>query len=179
MIQTSIARRYARALFEAAGSDIERVGEELGAIAGLVTEDSPLGLIFLDPTADTKARRELIETIIAKAGLGPMTGNLLRLLDDRSRLGELPSIARAFTDLVDTKVGRLRATLTSAEPLPTELRDRLQDALGAATSRKVEVETAVDRSLLGGVVAQVGNFVYDGSLRSQLERLRRELISQA
>lgn len=179
MIQTSIARRYARALFEAAGSDFERVGEEIGAIAGLVTEDSPLGLIFLDPTADRKARRELLESIIAKASLGEMTGNLLRLLDDRNRLAELPAIAQSYTGLVDEKVGRLRATLTSAGELPTELRDRLQDALGTATSRKVEVETAVDGSLLGGVVAQVGNFVYDGSLRSQLERLRRELISQA
>lgn len=179
MIQTSIARRYARALFESAGSEFERVGAELSAVATSLESGSELGLLFADPTADRKARRSLLESILAKAGLQPLVANFLRLLDDRDRLGEAPGISELYSELVDEKVGRIRAKLISAEPLPAEVEERLRAALSEATRKTVEVETELDRSLLGGVVAQVGNFVYDGSLRSQLQRLHRELTGQA
>lgn len=178
MIQTSIARRYARALFETVGPAFERAGAEMKAIADAMAGDSPLARLFSDPSASRQDRRSVLEGIIEKAGLDPLVGNFLRILDDRNRLLELPSISEAFAALVDEKAGRIRATILSAEPLPPEVIAKLQQALSRATEKTVEIETALDRSLLGGVVAQVGNFVYDGSLRTQLSRLRRDLVGQ-
>ncbi len=178
MIQSSIARRYARALFESAGSDVERAGTEISELAQSLTDEPALRMIFTDPTASPAVRRKLLESIISSAGFHPMVANLLRLLDDRRRIADLPSIAAVYGELVDESAGRLRAEIVTAVPLAKEQTERIQAALSAATHKTVDVESRQDPALLGGVVAHVGNVVYDGSLRSQLERMRRELGGQ-
>lgn len=175
LIQQSIARRYARALFESVGGDFERVGEELAAVADALTGSDEALALFTDPRFDRSTRTKAIEQIIEAAKVHPLLGNLLRLLNDRERIAELPQITRVYRDMADAQGGRLRATLTSAAPLPAEMIDRMAAALAQATDKKVILDTREDPALLGGVVAQVGNVVYDGSLRTQLESLRREL----
>lgn len=179
LIQQSIARRYARALFESVGSDYERAGRELAVVAGAFEESPDAVALFTSPQIESSVRSATIEQIIAAGNLHPMVANTLRLLNDRDRLAEVPMLARMFGELVDEKVGRVRATLTSAEPLPESVVRRIEAALGEATNKQVAVTTELDRSILGGVVARVGNVVYDGSLRTQLESLRRELTSRA
>ncbi|HWV39346.1 MAG TPA: ATP synthase F1 subunit delta [Vulgatibacter sp.] len=179
MIQSSIARRYARALFEAAGSEFEPVGRELAELSRSFGEDPAVRSMYLDPNTSREARRNLVEAVIAGAKLGPLVANLLRLLDDRKRILDLPSISAVYGRMVDDKVGRLRAHVVSAAPLTPELSERLRAALSEATRREVEIDTTQDRSLLGGVIAKVGNVVYDGSLRAQLAKLHRELSGQA
>lgn len=179
MIQSSIARRYARALFEATGTDFERAGRELLDLSRSMAEDPGVRSMYLDPNTSREKRRELVEAVIAAVTMHPLVANLLRLLDDRKRILDLPAIAAVYARMADEKVGRLRAHVTSAAPLTDEMAERLRAALSEATNRQVEIETAQDRSLLGGVIAQVGNVVYDGSLRSQLRKLHRELTGQA
>ena len=86
-------------------------------------------------------------------------------------------IARAYRDLADAHTGRVRARVTSAEPLTAAAADRVRRALEERTGKKVIVETAVDPSLIGGVVAQVGDLVLDGSVRTQLADLRSKLLN--
>ena len=104
--------------------------------------------------------------------------NLLLLLADRGRLGYAAAIADRFRDLADAKLGRVRARVTSAVPLSAAEAGRIAERLAGITKGQVLLETAVDPSLLGGVVAQVGSTVYDGSVRSQLEELRRAMKQQ-
>jgi F-type H+-transporting ATPase subunit delta len=101
--------------------------------------------------------------------------SFLRLLVDRRRLGELPDIARSYRDLVDAQVGRVRGTVTSAQPLPPDDLERVRKALAETTRKSLVLEPRTDPAILGGLVAQVGPTVWDGSLRTQLERLRKEL----
>lgn len=179
MIQSSIARRYARALFEATGSDFESAGRELAELSRSMAEDPGVRAMYLDPNTSRETRRKLVESVIAGVKLNPLVANLLRLLDDRKRILDLPSIAAVYGQMVDEKVGRLRAHVVSAAPLPAEMAERLRVALSEATRREVEIDTTQDRSLLGGMIAKVGNVVYDGSLRAQLAKLHRELTGQA
>jgi F-type H+-transporting ATPase subunit delta len=101
--------------------------------------------------------------------------NLLFLLGDRNRLAALRDVVAAFGELADLELGRLRARVTSAVPLDDASAAAIGERLSASTKKQVIVERAVDPAILGGVVAQVGSLVYDGSLRSQLEDLRKSL----
>ena len=130
------------------------------------------------PTLSRTQRLGLVETVIAQAsGMEPMLANLLRLLNERSRFGALPFITRQFRGLVDSRMGRVRGSVTSASKLGDAQVTALKKQLEALTQRSVELETKVDPALLGGVIAQVGSHQYDGSLRSQLSALGRVLAS--
>jgi F-type H+-transporting ATPase subunit delta len=179
LIQGSIARRYARALIEVAGGDYERVGAEVHALAGALFGTSGVAEALLRPGVAKEARERALNAVLQEAGVSTTTANFLRLLLDRRRLDLLPDIARAYGTFSDERAGRLRATVTAAQPLPEPLVAQLTRRLSEATKKNVAVETTVDRSLLGGVVAQVGNVVYDGSLRTQLAILRRELTGES
>jgi F-type H+-transporting ATPase subunit delta len=106
-----------------------------------------------------------------------MTKNFALLLLDRERIPQLPDIARELRLMVDEKAGRVRATVTSARALPAEQVAQIQATLEKATGKKVLLDKAEDPSLLGGVVAKLGDTVYDGSVRSQLERMREQILS--
>lgn len=179
MIQGSIARRYARALIEVAGADYERIGSEIQGLAEALFGSSETAEALLRPGIAKETRERALGAILDAAGVSTVTGNFVRLLLDRRRLDSLPDIARAYRDLADERAGRLRARVASARPLPESLVADLTRLLAAATKKRVAVETSVDRTLMGGVVAQVGNVVYDGSLRTQLANMRRELTGES
>lgn len=179
MIQQSIARRYARALFEAVGTEYERAANELAGTAKALEESPEVAAVFTDPRYEKATRDRVLEQILTAGGFHPMVGNLLRLLNERERMSEVPAISRVFQDMVDAKVGRVRAVVTSATALPPETVQGLADALSKATNKQVALQAQLDPTLLGGVVAHVGNVVYDGSLRTQLQSLRRELTERA
>jgi F-type H+-transporting ATPase subunit delta len=96
-------------------------------------------------------------------------------LGDRNRLASLGDVVGAFGELADQELGRLRAKVTSAVPLDDASVAAIAERLSTTTKKQVIVERAVDPAILGGVVAQVGSLVYDGSLRTQLEDLRTAL----
>jgi F-type H+-transporting ATPase subunit delta len=177
LILVSIARRYARALFEVAGDAYEAIGDQLAGVAAAIDQNRDIAALFANPSTPPDLRRKILDAVIQQAAVPPMLGNTLRLLDDRGRLSYLGSIARAYAALVDERAGRVRARITAARPLGSDVEKHLADALASATRRNVLMETGVDPRLLGGVVAQVGNVLYDGSLRTQLENLRRELTA--
>ncbi len=99
----------------------------------------------------------------------------MRLLVDRDRATELGQIARVYRDLGDELEGRARAQLRASAPLSPEQMKELEGALSRAVGKTVTVEASVDPLLLGGAVAQVGSFLFDGSIKGQLRELRREL----
>ncbi len=175
MLKGSIARRYARALLEVAAADFENVGAELAGLHAALVGSPELAAVFRNPSIGRSSRDGVIEELIKSAALSLWTANFLRVLNDRNRVESLPAIAKAYAELSDQKAGRIRAKLTGAITVPAEFAAKVQATLAAATKKTVAVETAVDPKLLGGVVAQVGHTVYDASLKTQLEALRREL----
>ena len=189
MIVGSIARRYAKALFSLADEkgQIEQWAKGLEVLRHLLTWPE-LREAVSNPSMERERRRAIAKGLAvavevaspkllaaAVLGLEEDVRNLLLLLADRNRLAYLPAILDNYRALSDQRLGRVRAKVTSAVALGDDESRRIADNLARATKAQVILETAVDPSLLGGVVAQVGSLVYDGSVRAQLEELRRAM----
>ena len=180
VIESSVARRYARALFSLADDGgagavqpaLETLGAQLAAVTkGLGSSEEARAL--LQPSAPISRQRALVEALAGQ--LSPLLANFLRLLVERKRLEGLVQISLAFGDLVDARLGRLRALVSAPLPLePSEL-SQLEKALAKATGKTVELGCVVEPSLIGGLTAEVGGVLYDGSLRTQLALLREQL----
>lgn len=178
MRNLSIARRYARALVDvtAEAGSFDRVLDQMETFARLLQDNAELRDVLMNPAYTRAQQTAVVDGLIRSSGnLDPQLVNLLRLLVDRNRISYLPDIARIFRELADARAGRIRGKVTSAVPLQADAVKRIEQALERLVQRDVILETKVDPALLGGVSAQVGSFVYDGSLRSQLSELRRTL----
>ena len=177
MLSGSIARRYAKALFGLAIEQdrLEAWSDALAALQAAVDRSPDLGEVLSNPVYSKEQRREIVKRLASALKLDGAPASLLSLLADRNRLGHLDGIVRSFRELADEKLGRVRAQVTTAVALGASDEKALAEKLARATRTRIIVERAVDPALLGGVVARVGSVVYDGSIRTQLEALRREL----
>lgn len=178
MIGGGLAKRYARALLEAAAEAgaIEQVATDLGAL-GPHFAAKEVAVFFVNPGVPGAEKEAALAAVAERASASPLTGSLLRLLLTRRRVGLLPDIARLFRDLVDERAGRVRGEVTAAVPLPPAALETLAGRLSEATGREVQLAARVDPAVLGGLVARVGSTVYDASLRTQLRRMR-EILSK-
>lgn len=176
MIVGSVSRRYARAIFAVAEEQgtLEQTADEL-RLLGAIGQDADIAAALANPLLSATARRGLAGTIADNLKLSPTTRNFVSLLADHRRLDQLVGIAQAFTDVLDQKLGRVRATITSAVPLFDAQRQELIGALERKLGRTVLAETSVDPQLLGGVVVDVDGTVYDGSVRTQLRTLANRI----
>jgi F-type H+-transporting ATPase subunit delta len=176
----SVARRYARALL-AIGiqqQTYDALGKELDRTAETLLRSPELRQALENPVFPASKRRAVLEELARRLALSKVVRNFVMLLLDKGRIGALPDIARAHRALVDEHAGRVRATITSARPLDPALESRLKLALEKQSGKVVILEKKEDPSILGGVVTQLGDTVYDGSVRTQLSRLREELLSE-
>jgi F-type H+-transporting ATPase subunit delta len=168
------ARRYARALFALASEEgrADEVGRELDALNGLFEHNDALRRAIFQPLHPGAERRAVLGKVCERLGSSAVMRNFCCLLVDQRRVVEFAAIRDAYAALADATAGRTRARVVSAAPLTQEQRERLQRALAARTGQSVELDVSVDPALLGGAVADVGGLIFDGSLRTQLDRLR-------
>ena len=181
MIPATLARRYARALLQLADTPMQRevFGRDLASFVRNASSpsagDASL-LTVLDFTIHPQAeRRAVLDAVLKRMNLESTVTRFLLLGFERGRIGGTPQMAAAFTEMADTLAGRQKAVVTSAQPLAPDSLAKLKASLEKVTGKSILVETKIDPSLLGGVVAQVGTYVFDGSVKSQLERMRTAL----
>lgn len=176
MVNVSIARRYARALLDVAGAQADEVLQQLEALTASVQSSSELNDLLSNPAYNREQRAKVMTAVLAAVKVtAPALVKTVSLLNDRNRLGSLQDIARLYRTLVDQRVGRVRGTVTSAVALSDAQLKGLELGLEKVTQRDVVLEAKVDPALLGGLTAQVGGTIYDGSLKSQLQSIQREL----
>lgn len=175
MLEGSISRRYAKALLELAveQNKVQAWSDALDALKGRLSGSPELEDVLVNPIYTREQRRAILGKLVTS--LDRDLQSLVGLLVDRNRLVYLPGIADAFRTMADEKLGRLRAKVTSATALDDASLKTIATKLAALTDKQVVVDRAVDPSILGGVVAQVGSTVFDGSVKTQLEELRRQL----
>lgn len=180
MKDRKLALRYARALLSSlpAGSDSASVDAFLGALGESLESAPHLRDTLLNPAVPRTARKQVLHDLAKGRSLPSQVGHFLSVILDNGRLGSLPAIAAAFREVREAAAGVVPATLTTAAPLTPELERRTMAALERLTGRKVRLQTRVDPSLVGGAVTQIGSTVYDGSLRTQLTRLRRIMTQE-
>lgn len=177
MVTGSVSRRYAKALFSLAleSGRVETWTESLHSFRDAIRGAPDLRDVFANPVYSREQRRAIVQGLAGALALDAEVANLLGLMSDRRRLDQIEGVVATFEALADAHLGRIRAKVISAVPLEAAAVQALGDKLSRATSRQVLLERAIDPSLLGGAVAQVGNIVYDGSVRTQLEDMRMAL----
>lgn len=176
MSNIPVARRYARALVDAAGAQAEAVLGQLETTASFFEAQRELFATLSSPALPRTQRMAVLDAVLTAApGADVLVQNLLRILAERSRFSLLPIITRQYRELVDVKVGRVRGRLVSAVSLSDSQREAMRKTLEKLTQRSVVLEASVDKNLLGGAVAQLGSLVFDGSLKAQLAELGRTL----
>jgi F-type H+-transporting ATPase subunit delta len=170
-------RTYARSLFEAAVEQnrLDRVHEELSDFAATVEEVPELSSLLENPEVESRAKRALLEQLLADAD--ELVRNFLLLVAEKGRSGEVVEIAREFEALVAEAKGILDVELTTAVELSEKDFDELLARIGQASGREVRASREVDPDLVGGLVLQVGSRRLDASIRGRLERLRHQLIT--
>jgi F-type H+-transporting ATPase subunit delta len=177
--RTSTARRYAEAAFEIAERDgsVDKWLAQLGDVAAAVT-DPNVAHRLEDPQVPLATRAGALHEVLGADMLPPL-GNLIGLVLRRRRVDALPSISREFRRLYNRRAGIVEATATSALALDGGELAALTSRIEKMTGAKVELQTAVDPSILGGIQVRIGDTLYDGSVRGRLERLRAKLASGA
>ncbi|MBI5014748.1 MAG: ATP synthase F1 subunit delta [Deltaproteobacteria bacterium] len=178
MIRTRITKRYTRALFELAADagKIAAIGQDLAVVEGLLASDDALRDALLSPVLTRDAKSQVLDAVIDAGGFDPLVGNFLRILLDARKLPFVPDIAAAYRELADEASGRIRGVAVAPMALEDEDVRALAEALSKAVKKEVLLEAQLDPTLRGGLVARVGNLVFDGSLRTQLQRMRETLI---
>jgi F-type H+-transporting ATPase subunit delta len=174
-----LARVYAESLFQVAREKgkLEAIRDQLGAFADAVAENRDLQVFLFSPYFSSAEKRDGIRRAVT--GAEPELVNFLELLAEKHRMPVIFRIRRRFDELWARENKQLEVRLTSAVELDPEVVERVAAEIERQTDRKIELETEVDREMLGGLVLRVGNMVVDASLRGRLEKLRKEVAHAA
>ena len=173
-----VGKRYAKALLElsTAAGTVEPVGHDLRDFAKSWEASRDLRSAFENPGVSQKSRHEVLRAVAEQSGMNDEVRNLLMLLADRHRLRYVVEVADAYEALAEARSGKVRAEITTATALSPAYFTELQNSLAAITGRQVVLTQKVDASLIAGVVTQIGDQVFDGSLKSRLFELKDELL---
>ena len=175
MARRLYARRYAQAVFEIAleRKELDRWQSDLRKITSL-GEDATVIAFLENPKFNFGAKAKLLSEQLVD--INPLALNLVYLLLSRGRLSMIGEIADEYQRLLDSYRGIEQAEVITAIPLDDEDRLRLGERLGAVVGKKVVIKPEVDSSIVGGFIARIGGKLLDGSTRSKLEALKREMV---
>lgn len=170
---------YARGLlaFAEAEGSVDEVESELFSIAQSIEASGELRSALTDPQLPEAKKASILEELLADKA-SSLTVDLVQLIVSQGRASELPAIARALVENAASTRNKAVAEIRSAVPLDQETIDRLATALGKATGKQLEVKVIVDESIVGGIVARVGDTVIDGSVASRVNSLRHAVQSR-
>lgn len=170
---------YANGIFELAKAEgqLERVEDELFSIAQAMDGSAELRSALTDPQVPVEKKQSILDDLIGGRA-SSLTVGLVDFIVGQGRASEFPSIARAFVEAAARSRDRAVAEIRSAVPLDDDTVERLAEALGRATGKNVEPKVVVDPSVIGGLIARVGDTVIDGSIVRRVESLRQAIKSR-
>ena len=176
----TIARRYASALADVVVERKEEreVQQEIDQWASMIEANPQLKEVFANPTIAYEEKRKVLEELITRSRVRPTTASFLRVLLRNQRLSQLRVVAERFALVLDERGGLVSASVTTAKPIPEDLKNQLRETLAAATGRNVRVTFDTDETIIGGLVARIGSTIFDGSVQNRLERLSDELAGR-
>lgn len=168
---------YAAAILELAKAEgeLERIGDELFRIARAFESSNELRAALTDPRLPADRKKAVIDDLLGEK-MSPLATNLVNFVVGLGRGGDLPAIADRLAERAAAGRNKVIAEVRSASELDKKTIARLAVSLSKATGRDVEVKTVVDPSVIGGVVARVGDVVIDGTVSHRLEEIRETLI---
>ena len=177
MKNLAISRRYAKALLLIGKEDdlAEKYREELGAFVDLLKREHKLMEVLQNPLYNAAERRSVLDALLNRLSLSPVIRSYLLLIFDKKRFPFIESIYDFYFKMVDELKGVARARLTAAAELPEDTIDKVRAALSTRTGKDIILDVEQDPALIGGIIAQMGDLVLDGSIRTQLRNMRETL----
>lgn len=171
-----VARRYARALYEDAEavSKTSAVDDDMTLVSDALDASDELARFFRSPVISRDRKKQIARSLFADR-VDELTLDFLEMLVRKQREDIFPRIADAYRVLRNEQLGVVEATARSARDLSVEEQEELATSLGRLTGKKVKLHVETDERLIGGVVIRVGDTVYDGSVRHQLNTLRDQM----
>jgi F-type H+-transporting ATPase subunit delta len=176
MIEGSLARRYTKALFQLArevGQE-EKVGQEIDQFYAAYS-GSELHGVLTNPAFDLGSRGKVLVQVAESQRLSPLTIHFMALLLERDRLPYLPSIVACYRRFLNEAKGRVEAKVVGARSLEPGMLNRLRELLGSMSGKEVVLQHETDPSLIGGVLVELEGKIYDGSVRTQLEKMKQRI----
>ena len=176
MSQGVIARRYAKALINLAGKDLEITGNSLAAIADVYSNSTELSEVLSDTKVSSQIKQDVLKNILKKIKVSKLVDTFIRYLLAKRRIVLLPNIERAFNLLLQEKLGRIEAGITVAQEIPEVTVGKLEKAISRYSGKEVTVKITIDPAIIGGIVTRIGSVVIDGSIHTQLNQIRQSII---
>lgn len=175
----TIARRYAGALADVVlkNGETEIVKNELTVWNAMMLSNGNLLEAFRNPAIAHQSKEKVLENLLAKTKPSKTTANFLRVLLRNNRLSELGEINERFESVLAERSGEVSAKIVSARPLGETEKTEIKTNLERLTGKKVKLNFETNENIIGGVVASVGSTIYDGSVKTQLENLRQQLVN--
>jgi F-type H+-transporting ATPase subunit delta len=177
-IVSGMAGRYALALFDLAkdSNAIDQVASDLNNFAALIDESTDLQLLVRSPVFSAEDQTRALTAILARAGIGGIAANFLKLVATKRRLFAVRGMIADYNKLIDAHRNVTRAKVTVAEPLSDRHLDALKSALHEVTGgQSVMLDIDVDPEILGGLIVRLGSRMVDGSLKTKLNTLRTRM----
>jgi F-type H+-transporting ATPase subunit delta len=176
MAKDELVHGYAEALFRVvqAEGELDRVEDELFRFGKLLQSNHELKQALSDQTLDRTQRAKMLEDLLHDK-VSPHTLGLLTFIVVQGRARQLPQILEEVSQLAAEARNSVVAEVRSAVPLDDDQRKKLADALSKATGKNVEVKVLVDPTVIGGVVAKIGDTIIDGTVKRRLEELREQV----
>jgi F-type H+-transporting ATPase subunit delta len=176
----SATLQYANALADVAleQGTADSAVKQLDDFVGAFSESADLRNVLANPSVPREAKHNVIEKITARLGGSKIIRNFLYLIADHQRTHMLPEIFAAFQGVIRQRQGIAEAEISTAVELSAAQKKRFTQALERVTGKKIEAKFLLDAKLLGGVVARVGDTIYDGSVRNSLNEMRARLAAE-
>jgi F-type H+-transporting ATPase subunit delta len=172
------AIRYARALLDVAqkeNADLNRIEADLARFAALLDQHEALRKVLFSPVVPTGRKRDAVSAIVQQLEVHPIVGKLLMLLAERDRVIVLSDLLATYRQRLLDVQHVVRAEVTTAAPISPAQTSDIEQNLARITGRTVRLTTRVDPQILGGLVARVGDTIYDGSITGHLQRMKQRL----
>lgn len=178
--QTKIAKRYVNALFAALSKDseVKAVAKDMADLSAMVDGSQDLQYFISSPLLAVDSQKKGIEKLATKAKLSKQVTNLLLLLVENRRLSLLPVIANETEAYLAKQSGTIPVTISTARALSATDQKKIGSDIKAVLGQDIIMQAYVDESLIGGIVVQVESTLIDGSLKSKLDKLERDLTSK-
>jgi F-type H+-transporting ATPase subunit delta len=179
MIEGRLSRRYAKALFELALEQKreDAIGQEIEQFLAIYT-NSPLQTVLNNPAFDLASRKAILLEVTKSLQLSPLSVHFLSILLERDRLTYLSAIVSYYRGMLNAAKGRVEAKVTDATPLDVALLERLRKTLHAISGKEVVLQEEIEPGLLGGLMVELEGTIYDGSVRTQLEKMKQRIARE-
>lgn len=178
MIVSVVAKRYAKALVALADEQgrLMETGDQLKRLAQLIDDTPELKSLLYNPAISRHFKEDLLTDLTQRLRIGPMEANFTRLLLEKGRLPDMPQIIELYEVLAEEAQNRLRVRVKTVVPLTPDMEAEVRRRFAQFTSKDLIIDQEVDPTLIGGIIAQMGSLILDGSIRNELLRLKTELV---